>query len=398
MRVAVFINQYTHIAEMLIERAREVLDAPLWVADERGIIVASSDTRAMGLNIETITRTRSDVCARVPLPMGSRQGEVVVGSPANDEALSPRLARVLVELIIQQTLIVSQLPNRQELKNKFIHDLLRGRVWDETATLREGQILGLDLTHPRAVILIDATDYIVGSEDSRVSEPGEATDARVQRRAQHVIASIVSFFDLRNDTICAYIGDGEVAVLKASSTRDLVKWADALDGANDGCASWADLTALKRAATALLGRLCHDMRASVTVGIGRYHPGIRGLALSYQDARAALSLGRRFHGQNQVHCLDGLGVASFVGVSDERTKIDLAMHLLSPLDHEDELLDTLDAFFAENCSVSATSARLSIHRNTLSYRLDKIASLTGLDPRTFDDAVQIRLALLLREL
>lgn len=138
--------------------------------------------------------------------------------------------------------------------------------------------------------------------------------------------------------------------------------------------------------------------ASISIGIGRYHPGIRGLALSYQDARAALSLGQRFHGQNEVHCLDRQGVASFVGVSDERIKIDLAMHLLSPLNHEDELLDTLHAFFVENCSVSATSARLSIHCNTLSYRLDKIASLTGRDPRIFDHAVQIRIALLLREM
>ena len=47
---------------------------------------------------------------------------------------------------------------------------------------------------------------------------------------------------------------------------------------------------------------------------------------------------------------------------------------------------------------SLAATELSIHRNTLSYRLDKIASLTGLDPRRFDDAVQIRLALLLRSL
>ncbi|WP_369128003.1 helix-turn-helix domain-containing protein [Ligilactobacillus salivarius] len=39
-----------------------------------------------------------------------------------------------------------------------------------------------------------------------------------------------------------------------------------------------------------------------------------------------------------------------------------------------------------------------MHRNTLNYRLDKIASLIGLDPRRFDEAVQIRLALLLRKL
>ena len=48
--------------------------------------------------------------------------------------------------------------------------------------------------------------------------------------------------------------------------------------------------------------------------------------------------------------------------------------------------------------VRAAARALGIHRNTLSYRLDKIASLTGLDARRFDAAVQIRLALLLRAL
>ncbi|HEY9674790.1 MAG TPA: helix-turn-helix domain-containing protein, partial [Waterburya sp.] len=98
------------------------------------------------------------------------------------------------------------------------------------------------------------------------------------------------------------------------------------------------------------------------------------------------------------YCLDKLGIAAFVGISDESTKIELAKHLLSPLDQEPDLLETLDVFFLENCCPSTTAKHLSIHRNTLSYRLDKITSLTGLDPRQFDDAMQIRLALLLRSL
>ena len=157
-------------------------------------------------------------------------------------------------------------------------------------------------------------------------------------------------------------------------------------------------TALKRASASLLSRLRCDTNSAISRGIGRYHPGIQGLARSYQDARAALSLGHRFHGQNRVHCLDNLGVAAFVGISDESTKIDLAKHLLTPLDQESELIETLRMFFAENCYPSSTASKLSIHRNTLSYRLDKITSLTGLNPRQFDDAVQIRLALLLRSL
>jgi carbohydrate diacid regulator len=72
------------------------------------------------------------------------------------------------------------------------------------------------------------------------------------------------------------------------------------------------------------------------------------------------------------------------------------VRLLGPLDQEGDLITTLRVFFEENCHPSSTSDRLAIHRNTLAYRLEKIASLTGLDPRRFDDAIQIRLALLLQ--
>jgi carbohydrate diacid regulator len=380
--------KFAQLASALAQRAAETLGAAVLIADQRGQVIAGSQADLARLSVDDMVQSGDDGFLRIPLRVDGQVGEVLVGPPANGEALSPRLTQVLLELLIDQAMVVERLPNQHELKSSFIYDLLNGKITDEDTLLRHAHFLGLDLTPPRAVILIDAKDYIVGNAD----------ELRVQRHAQMVIKSVVSFFHLPNDTICAYIGNGEVAVLKASNTKNLAIWADDQAVPLDGNASWANLTALKRAGDALLARLRRDTGASVSIGIGRYHPGVEGLALSYQDAKAALSLGRRFHGQNQVHCLDGLGIAAFVGVSDEQTKLDLALHLLSPLDHEPDMIETLTAFFAENCSPSATAKRLSIHRNTLSYRLDKIASLTGLDPRQFDNAVQVRLALVLRSL
>lgn len=385
------VETFERVAEAVTQRTAELLSARVVVIDERGVVITNSDPRAVGVPYEFLNGAEgADV--RVPIRLNGQTGQVVVSTPPDGEAISPRLARALIDLVISQTAVVAHLPSQHELKNKFIHDLLRGPIGDETDILREGQILGMDFSRPRAVMLIDAADYIL---DWGRSGRAETSETLVRRRAQAVIDGVVNFFNLPNATICAYIGDGEVAVLKASTTQDLVPWIDQ-GGHEVVSASWANLAALKRAGAALLARLRHDTRASISVGIGRYHPGLRGLARSYQDARAALSLGRRSHGQNQVHCLDGLGVAAFVGISDERTKVDLAMHLLSPLDQEPELLETLSTFFSEDCCPSSTAARLSIHRNTLGYRLDKISSLSGLDPRRFDDAVQIRLALLLR--
>ena len=377
-------SRFKQIARAVIQRLQELFDAHILIVDDHAKVIASSNAKKIGTEI-TIDQTG----LQIPFRVDQQFGQVVIEEVRKNE-ISPRLARVLVELVISQVISVTHQPDQHELKNKFIYDLLRSGNRDETEVLREAQILGLDFTRPRAVILIDAADYLLSSPN----KPYEALDAQTQRRIQLIISSIVNFFHLPNDTICAYIGGSEIAVLKASSTQDLTAWTDHKDPT--GNPSWANLIALKRASTALLNRLRSDTAANICIGIGRYHPGIQGLARSYQDAQAALSLGHHFSGQNQVYCLDDLGVAAFIGIPDETTKIDLAKHLLSPLDQEPELIDTLHIFFSENCYPSSTANKLSIHRNTLSYRLDKITSLTGLNPRLFDQAIQIRLALLLR--
>lgn len=369
-----------------------MLCAQVFVIDQNSVAIASSTHELVGLSFNSICAKEAINYLRVPFSLDTQVGEVVVGA-LNGEVISPRLAQVLVEMVINQTAVIDTLPNQHQLKNKFIYDLLHGLIKDEATVLRQAKLLGLDLSPPRAVILIDASDYILMSG---IQLGQETVEARVRRRSSVVIGSVVGFFHLPDDTICAYIGDGEVAVLKASDTKNLVNWANCGDVPEQS--TWANLTALHRAAEALLVRLRADTNSSISIGIGRYHLGLRGLARSYQDAQAALSLGCRFRERNQVHCLERLGIAAFIGVSDEQTKIELATYLLSPLDHEPELLVTLDAFFASELSPSATATKLSIHRNTLSYRLDKITLLTGLDPRRFDDAVQIRLALLLRTL
>lgn len=386
---------YQQVVEALVSRTAELLQTTIAVTDDRDLIVAGSDARTVGLQSRLAGGTLQPEYLRVPLHLDARGGEVIVAQPPGGEALSPRLARAIVDLVVSNT-VVSRLPTQQALKDKVLHDVLHGTVGDEAALLREAKVLGLDLAPPRAVILIDAADFVLGPADRAGSHrpaghPGD-------RQARLLIDSVVNFFTLPDDTICAHLGGGEIAVLKASNTRNLADWADG-GGAQDGAtSSWANLAALRRASAALLARLRADTGVAISIGIGRHHPGLRGLARSYEDARAALSLGRCLQGPNGVHCLDRLGIAAFVGIADEHTKAELALHLLSPLDHEPDLLATLEAFFAANCTPGPTASHLGIHRNTLGYRLDKIASLTGLDPRHFDEALQIRLALVIRAL
>ena len=61
----------------------------------------------------------------------------------------------------------------------------------------------------------------------------------------------------------------------------------------------------------------------------------------------------------------------------------------------DEIIETIGKFFENNLNLSEASRKLYIHRNTLIYRLDKIQKATGLDLRTFDDAVLLKIILML---
>jgi len=386
----VLTTQYERVARLIADQVAELLCAPIWVIDDQEAVVASNINSDYHFNPRSPASETAYL--HIPVRFEGQSGTIIVGNPTTGEMISPRLAEILVQLVVNQVVIPNRSPQQQERKNTFIYDLLMGSLADEASVMREASILGLDLASPRAVILIDAAEYILATAQASST----AHDAGIRRRTQLVIGSIVGFFHLPNDTICAYIGNGQIAVLKACNTKNLVTWADTAGAPDRPGEGWANLAALKRAGEALLAHLHRESSPSISLGIGRYHPYLEGIARSYQDAHAALSLGRCCHGEYRAYCLDGLGTAAFVGIPDERTKVELATHLLSPLDHEPELIETLRTFFAENCCPSTTASRLVIHRNTLTYRLQKVVLLTGLDPRRFDDAAQIHLALLLR--
>lgn len=55
----------------------------------------------------------------------------------------------------------------------------------------------------------------------------------------------------------------------------------------------------------------------------------------------------------------------------------------------DDYYETLIEFAKNNCSHNETSKKLHIHRNTLSYRLERIHELTGLDPNLWIDLCKL---------
>jgi carbohydrate diacid regulator len=65
---------------------------------------------------------------------------------------------------------------------------------------------------------------------------------------------------------------------------------------------------------------------------------------------------------------------------------------------DEEMTNTAEEFLENSLNVSETARKLYMHRNTLTYRLDKIERATGLNIRKFSDAVTFRLITILSKL
>ncbi|MFD6354720.1 PucR family transcriptional regulator [Nocardia tengchongensis] len=72
--------------------------------------------------------------------------------------------------------------------------------------------------------------------------------------------------------------------------------------------------------------------------------------------------------------------------------------VLEPLDTQAVLTETLDVFVDTGFNQLATARLLSVHRNTVTYRLARVYELTGLDPHRPTDAMTLSAARIARRL
>jgi sugar diacid utilization regulator len=61
--------------------------------------------------------------------------------------------------------------------------------------------------------------------------------------------------------------------------------------------------------------------------------------------------------------------------------------------YRSELLSTLEAYLAQDCNMNATARAIFAHRHTVSYRLERVKELTGLDPGASADRERLGLGI-----
>lgn len=146
----------------------------------------------------------------------------------------------------------------------------------------------------------------------------------------------------------------------------------------------------------------YELIASEWVGI--FHIGVskpiipsEKLLSEVSLLKETVALGRLFHVKDHIHLPWELSLERLLYRIPDEDRADFVARAdrYSDMLDDEETVATLETFFKMDCNVSETAKQLYIHRNTLLYRLDKIKQETELDVRKFEDAVLMKLTLLL---
>ena len=351
MRLDKRINYY-------LDEAAIRLNARVDIVNEAGQIVASSQSDAVEKEIDD----------NVPqLMMGDANEEQITGKSYFKMSIGENGLYLVVHSVddsIKTTVfflvnlceeILNSAPKRPGLEQVFRRTLL-------------GKIEPLDLQEA-------INDYKIDTEASRCVIVIQTRDAE----ANSVYAAMKNLFSVKNGDVVTALNRYSVAVVKMVEDQ-------------------TDFEAIQQLVSAIDETLQTDISIHADIGVGNYKSGLVSICDSFDEAQEAINLGLTQRSNKRVFIFQKLLFERFMKQIPRDIKkqfydmsyTDTIKKLLN-----DEMQKTVEKFFENSLNLSEAARNLYIHRNTLIYRLEKIQKMTGLDLRNFEDAVLLKVLIML---
>lgn len=160
-----------------------------------------------------------------------------------------------------------------------------------------------------------------------------------------------------------------------------------------------DYEDIRQIADTIVDMMSTEAMMNVHVAYGTIVQELKDVSKSYKEAMMALEVGRVFYSESRVAAYNNLGIGRLIYQLPENLCRMYVEEILGK-DHtefDEETVTTVNTFFANSLNISETSRQLYVHRNTLVYRIEKLQKQTGLDIRIFDDALTLKIALMVED-
>lgn len=371
------------LAHDIVARTMRIIPFNVNVMDAHGVILASGESGRVGeqhdgallalARKQTVeidansARLMHGARPGVNLPLtvnGQICGAVGLSGEPDEVRRYGQLVQLTAEMILEQASLASELQRDSRYREAFVLNLIRYDAASRAELEAWGQRLGVNFARLQLVFLLELRP-----------DPAHADRAlgEIQRLQLRLLAR-------RPDMLAATVGPCEMVIV---DSFDPGKKADAIP---------------QRRLQAFAALMQEECQLPFTLAMGIARAGVEGVSISYQSAKDTARLGRQRQPQQQFFSYYDLalpvllsGLAS--GWQAEQLRLPIAR--IDQDKNRQMLRQTLDAWFAHDENSGATAGALDIHRNTLDYRLRRIAELTGLDLARSEDRLLLYVSTLL---
>lgn len=380
---------FKKMAQNIAKSTSEVIGYGVLVTDEKGMIIGCNDEKRIGeyhppsLQVmqenRPMTTSTSDAenygnvlpGYTLPIQFFDRVlGSVsIAGLPEEVERYGLLVQKQAEIMLREQAFLESNL-----LRERSLRDLIENissydpRVGSGELIIMQAKELGFNISKCRIAIVIEMNRW-----------SNEAAESAFQRMLREVRTS---FSNPRN-VICPQENYRVTILLSASSDRDPDKIYEAAEVLSK---DFLDSIGAK------------GILADVSVGFSAFD--LQGLSRSINSARNSLRLAKQLGTKGMIRSEKFTGEALLdalpPGVREEYvTRI---LKGLSSRNDFNEMKETFLAWCGSPFASGNVAENLSMHRNSLQYRLKKIRSLTGKDPWNFKDAFELWAAFVISDI
>lgn len=270
----------------------------------------------------------------------------------------PDNVEVLGKLCVSQLEHVYQLQERRVDKNRFFQQLILDNLL-LVDVYNQAKKLNVEIEAKRVVFVV---------------EPKRQGDSLALEALKGLYATGTADY-------VTSVDEGHIILIKALEKND-------------------DYEEVNEIAKAIADALGTEAMVDARVAYGTIFEELKDVSKCYKEASMALDVGRIFYVEKNVLAYNELGIGRLI----HQLPISLCEMFLEEVfpgnaieQLDKETLATVNAFFENNLNISETARQMYLHRNTLGYRLDKITRTTGLDVKTFDDALTFKIALMVAD-
>jgi len=269
----------------------------------------------------------------------------------------------------------------ERVSGDFLDDLLNGSYHSAKEMIQRASYLGCDLSDPYQVICVDIDDY---SRHLNKQKGNEGFKSQLKRRVFDIVRN---FVEEKIPSSMTGIKSNAIVVIAPYSKHK-------------------SLPGLTEAAFLIKDKVKGMVpEITVSVGIGKVSESIDEIKNSYQEARRAISIARKFGRKDQVTNYEALGAYKLLfSIKDDANLKFFVNQTLGPILHYDReknnevLIKTIRQYISSNFNSQKTADNLFIHLNTLKYRLQKIQDIAGIDLNDSETRLNLQLALKVLEI